>query len=516
MSKKEFFFYLCLLSVVCVVLPVIVYQFTNNANKITVEAPRTFKENAIDKQEIAYVEPVLAEQIWKQPLPPKQEIIDYPVAENGPKQPSQSLSIEQNPDRFLSGPAKRASAAPSSYRSVQQMVDSKTVKTAENFPHARFYEDDDLQENATKTASKSSRPENFNQTNSFCPPDVPLPPIFTSTPLTPAPPPSVPMPLNVEPYICAAPCQESCTSAYQALACSAWEYPHRFYVDHVEGRWLDNHEGYTSVGFFSALRSIGFCNNIVPFIDARYHIFNDGKKAGNFGGGLRYINYQRHIAFGINAFYDFRESSWNHYYHDIGLGMEMLSPYLDVRLNGYIPVGKKNAFSSTEVFDNYIGDYEATLRRKKSSLWGVDGEIGRWLKKSSPCDFFDLYAAIGGHYFTSSHHEQKSLYGVDARLLTNLGSFFVFELRGGYDRVYHGMIQGRLTLSLPLELLYYGLGYMIGQCGPIQYGCCPPACNPCCGEFFEPVQRQEIMVLSKKNCCWTWNWDQEGCGCSRK
>lgn len=512
MGKKEFFFYLSLLGTCCVVLPVVAYQVASHSSRNKSEVLQSFYESPVNKkssqeQEIAYTEE----------RTPSYDSDFVAVEQDAYSLDPSPLMAEQNSNVFVTEPEVEKSVAKTYYKTVRQMVDNQTTKISDagdqdDFLHPQIAESREVEESeplVPSTQIPTPIPENLNQERSFLPPVI--------EPLSPPSSPTVaftPVPLSYEPNVYPAPYQASCETSYQCLSYNAWEYPQRLYVDYVEGRWLDNHEGYTSLGVFYAFRNIGFCE-IVPFIDLRYHIFNDGKRAANFGGGLRYINYQRRMAFGINAYYDFRKGSWNHYYKDIGLGVEILSPCVDVRLNGYIPVGKRDAFSSARIFDQFEGDFLATCRQKRSSLWGVDGEVGRWLKRKCPCDFFDLYGAIGWHYFSSRDHHKKDLYGGDVRLLTNLGSFFVFELRGGYDSVYHGMVQGRLTLSVPTEMLGYGLSYLTGT-GPIAYDCCKPACNPCCGEFFEPVQRQEIMVLSKKDCCWTWNWEDEGCECSDK
>lgn len=281
----------------------------------------------------------------------------------------------------------------------------------------------------------------------------------------------------------------------KAECCEVWGDPYRIYVDHVEGKWLDNHDGYSSIGLFLASPLVN-CNYI-SFLDVRFHEFNRGRAAGNVGGGFRYIDRRQLRAFGINAYYDYRKGSWRNHFQQAGIGFELLSLCLDLRVNGYLPIDSSN-YSKKQRFNNFIGNFHATCRIRQSGAWGGDLELGRWIVRRCPCDFFDLYGAIGAYFYNSRSHD-SNVVGGEIRLASNLGRYFNFEVKGGYDRIYHGNFQGRVTFTLPLNL----------SCLADCFSCCKESC--CLRELaYQPVQRQEIIVLSKKECCWTWNWDDEG------
>lgn len=304
----------------------------------------------------------------------------------------------------------------------------------------------------------------------------------------------------------------------------AWDYPVQIYLDHVEGHWLDNHDGYTTFGAFFASPNI-VTNSTLIFCDARLHMFNEGKSAGNFGGGLRHIFHEHSKVFGINAYYDYRIGNWNKYFHQVGLGLELLSPTWDLRVNGYLPTSGWG-HSKTVRFDNFVGDFFATRRKRRKGLAGGDVEIGYWIKRRELCDWYDLYGAVGTYYY-SSQKDQRAAFGGEVRLAANVGRFFNFEVRGGYDKVYHGHVQGRITLTIPFDMKYItgGMTWFEDdrpQCPiidiyvkrnsfePAYIPCETQNCNDgyCINEIaYQPVRRQEIMVLSKKECCWTWNWD---------
>lgn len=291
--------------------------------------------------------------------------------------------------------------------------------------------------------------------------------------------------------VCSTECDQESQCCHVAECCEVWGDPFRIYADHVEGKWLDNQDGYSSIGIFLALPSLESCN-IFPFLDLRFHVFNHGETAGNFGGGLRYIDRKNARVFGVNAYYDYRETDWRRNFDQVGLGFEVLTSCFDVRLNSYWRLGDFR-HSKTHVFDNFIGGFIATCERRQSGTWGGDLELGRWLVNRCPCDFFDLYGAIGAYYYNAEGHDNQ-IVGAEVRLASNLGRYVNLELKGGYDEVYRGSLQGRITLTFPLS----DIGNL--------FNCCLDSC--CIREIaYQPVQRQEIIVLGKKDCCWTWNWD---------
>ncbi len=268
-----------------------------------------------------------------------------------------------------------------------------------------------------------------------------------------------------------------------------WQSPSRSSLSHTEGNWLDNHEGYTSIGTFSELPFFETCS-FTPFIDVRGHFFNDGKTAANVGIGFRFQKEGRSEIFGVNAFYDFREASWNHIFHQAGIGFEYLTPCADFRLNAYLPLGSSLAHSSTKVFQ-YEGGYRASAKSQRLSYGGADFEMGTWLKRPGACNFFDLYGAIGAYYYAARHHHRNE-YGSKARLEARFLDYFSFELKGGFDEVYHGMAQGTLAVAIPLDLIFDG---------------CRNTCScPNDRALYQSIHRQEIIALSKKQCCMKWNW----------
>ncbi len=67
--------------------------------------------------------------------------------------------------------------------------------------------------------------------------------------------------------------------------------PFRIMARHIEPGGIGYHQGYTTLeGFFSLYNG---WNHWLPFLDARCHIFNDGRPSVNAGLGLRYLKNHR-------------------------------------------------------------------------------------------------------------------------------------------------------------------------------------------------------------------------------
>ncbi|MBA3239066.1 MAG: inverse autotransporter beta domain-containing protein [Parachlamydiaceae bacterium] len=271
-----------------------------------------------------------------------------------------------------------------------------------------------------------------------------------------------------------------------------WNYPLYGYIDHVEGEWFDNSQGYTSLGVFKGLPELEFCQTIA-FVDGRVHFFNSGKTAANVGAGLRHMIPSTGHVIGANVYYDYRKASVAHY-NQVGVGIEYLTQCWDFRINGYIPLEKKKRSKNRY---NYAGGYFATCQEKQSALSGVDFEIGSWLRRCGGYNSLDLYGAIGAHYY------DKHRYGPEARIVANIARYLFIEVKAGYDKHHGCMAQGRINLSFPID------GNLFCNIANV----CESSCeNYCCIEdLYQPVHRQEIINLGSKKRCWTWNWDDDSC-----
>ncbi len=283
--------------------------------------------------------------------------------------------------------------------------------------------------------------------------------------------------------------------ASAAEDCVACISPMRLDFRHIEANGIGYRTGYTTAGFFASLPQT-WCN-FSPFIDLRGHVFNDGKWAANVGIGARSLG-QR--IYGANLYYDYRQVEKEHF-NQLGLGLESLGTRWDFRMNGYLPVGRKKtpAFDKKHVeicaFDAFSGNSiltdEITITRKKIefAMSGVDAEVGFHLLRHSDC--MDLLAAIGPYYF---HGEfGKHALGGKARFVAQFNDYLALEGITSYDNLFHGIVQGQVTLSIPL-----GSPRNVFEC---RQSCLCDCCDAdvLAMRFMQPVQRDEIIVASRKH-----------------
>ena len=284
---------------------------------------------------------------------------------------------------------------------------------------------------------------------------------------------------------------ESSEPVFQEYRSSRWGADNiRLYVSHIEGKGIGYNEGYTSLGI--ALFPPFFCScSFQPFLDLRGHVFDDGRFAANAGGGFRYAYSPLSAVLGLNVYYDYRQMRRGNF-NQIGVGFEYLSNCLDLRVNGYIPIGNQFADVRTRHFDDFIGDFHATCRNEAVSTGGFDMEVGTWLNKWLPCNWCIpcIYVAAGPYYYTPKCG--CSYTGGQFRAEMTFCSAWTVDLLTSYDRHNHGIVQGRIAYSIPLDRLFCG-----SSCD---------SCSWCDCLMRQPVQRHEI-IATQRTCDWTWNWD---------
>jgi Inverse autotransporter, beta-domain len=262
-------------------------------------------------------------------------------------------------------------------------------------------------------------------------------------------------------------------------------------IRHLEGKGLGYNSGETVVEAFlsSWLESRP---SYLLFTDLRAHFLDDGEKAANAGVGLRYVF--RENFFGINTFYDYRNSHRKGY-HQVGIGMEYVTGPWRLNANGYFPVGaKKSAFFHIHkkidyAFEGFSGHSlllnKRTLIHKKRevALTGGDLELGTDLNQVSrwvSCFDCPIYAGIGTYYY-DARKLKKHACGVKGRLKANVNPYVSFEVSGSYDSLFKGIVQGAVQLSFPLG------------------GCNNSVCCFAGNEYlYDSVQRNDVMVLTKQ------------------
>ncbi len=253
---------------------------------------------------------------------------------------------------------------------------------------------------------------------------------------------------------------------------------------HIEGRGVGYKSGYTTLSLFGGWQND---SSFLPFVNLRGHIFDDGLPAGNAGLGFRYLRNGNFCqVFGANLFYDFRRFK-HHNFQQVGAGFEVLGSRWDFRANGYVPAGRRHSNYSRWHFDRFEKHHLIIEKKASFSMYGADAEAGAYLVKKNP---FYLYAAAGPYYFTKGFG--RDAVGGEARLKAALGEMWGLQVSGSYDSLFHSIVQGQISFSIPL--------------GPKQKikaksSGCLAACDE--SKFFktrmsQEVDRAEIIVLSNR------------------
>ena len=217
--------------------------------------------------------------------------------------------------------------------------------------------------------------------------------------------------------------------------CGLSPSPIRIATRYTIGRGVGYSEGYTTFeGFFAPPPLLD--NSWIPFLDARGHVFNNGKFAVNAGLGVRYLNSR---VWGINAYYDYRNTVHQHY-NQVSLGLESLGITWDFRINGYLPVGdKKSPFYDIQ-FDSFLGNELLVSLKQEFAMKGANAEVGAHITKMENAQ---LYAALGPYYF---QNEGKRSWGGEGRLVFEAYKHIRLQVNGSYDSLFKGIIQGEVGI----------------------------------------------------------------------
>lgn len=215
--------------------------------------------------------------------------------------------------------------------------------------------------------------------------------------------------------------------------------PLQITVKHIEGKGIGYNEGYSTLeGFFTPTNHLS--SNLSPFIEAKIHVFNNGLPAVNGGLGLRYLSSR---TWGLNAYYDFRKTHHRNY-NQVSIGLESLGKIWDFRINGYLPIFGKISSPFGIKFGHFTDHSMILSEKKEFALKSIQAEIATHAIKirHSPA-----YLAAGPYYLTGP---KGSAWGGRARLCFDFFSCFSAEGSASYDNIFKGIIQGQLSLNIPL------------------------------------------------------------------
>ncbi len=216
---------------------------------------------------------------------------------------------------------------------------------------------------------------------------------------------------------------------------------------HRAGDGVGYSKGYSTAAVFL---TPNWNRNFQPFLNVQGHIFNNGKWATNLGIGSRWRVGESPWVLGGNFYYDWRQITNAFSPHQMGVGAEVLNPYLDLRVNGYIPIGTTSK-AQQGVFDTFSGHNVFCTNDAFAALSTIQAEVGSYLP--GWFRYFDMYAAIGPYYLFERNVAGVTLgnaLGVKARLSAKLYDGIEAGFDITYDDIFNTRPQGYIALSLPL------------------------------------------------------------------
>lgn len=267
--------------------------------------------------------------------------------------------------------------------------------------------------------------------------------------------------------------------------------PERIGLSHTEGSGLGYSIGYSSLDLF--LSQPLFNQTVVPFIDLRGHLFNNGKYAANAGFGLRFLSCRDQV-FGANVFYDYLENK-RHIYHQVGFGLEMLAGCWDVTLNGYFPVGdhRTNIYRFSYDFGS-PNSLPIFLLKAREQLAMKGGDLSFTYRFSLDCHF-EASVTIGPYlYFGRSaktvnafRSKQVDAYGGLLRAYLSFMDYAYLEGIGTYDSEFKGNGQVKIGLCLPFDLTFKECPCSFNEKSCLQ------------DRLYSRVKRNEVIVIDSIN-----------------
>lgn len=261
-------------------------------------------------------------------------------------------------------------------------------------------------------------------------------------------------------------------------------------VRHIENKGVGYKTGYTTLEIFLAPSPDWW--TVMPFLDLRGHVFDDGRFGSNMGIGFRKPAGCR--VYGFNTYWDYRKTKRAHY-NQVGFGFETLGADWDFRFNGYLPVGAKTSRpfdvdkKSTVNFATFRGNNalieQNTYSKHKLeyAMKGFDAEAAFHVIKNKNFDFFP---AIGPYVY---QFRNKQAFGGRLRFSANIFQYLSLDLITTYDNRFHTNVQGSIGINIPLGPKFNpSVNARFSQCQDSYY---------LYERMLQNVIRQEIVVVDK-------------------
>lgn len=201
-------------------------------------------------------------------------------------------------------------------------------------------------------------------------------------------------------------------------------YVQRYGIAHDVGDGIGYGQSFTTLEFMTPIRGDLVWDNL--FADCRFLIRNDATVGANLGIGYRHYSLAQNRIWGVNVFYDYRQTDFNDF-KQLGVGLESLGALIDFRANAYIP----DVYETRGFVPNRFREHILIINRDEVAMTGGDVEAGVTL-----LDLDRVQTRVfGGGYHFDGHGNQNAT-GWRARAEATLDQKYWLDVAVQDDQVF--------------------------------------------------------------------------------
>ncbi|KTD08245.1 inverse autotransporter beta domain-containing protein [Legionella jamestowniensis] len=232
-------------------------------------------------------------------------------------------------------------------------------------------------------------------------------------------------------------------------------------------------------GYFGN-RALGEFDGMVPiygnqdgilYVDGLGKLGSDDGYLGSIGGGLRGIH--NNYLWGAYVFGDYNRTSRGQHFPVVNPGLELMTNYLDIHVNGYFPTTKQKSEGiflgsdlGTTQYISFTGhsQFDSLINVVEEVGNGVDGEIGLTLPETrnlrlfgggyhfAPQNTSDINGIVGGVEVPINHNLTVAFRDSYDNVQKNTALFTVRFTLGGIKKSEQPTVRDRLLDPIPRHL----------------------------------------------------------------
>jgi parallel beta-helix repeat protein len=203
------------------------------------------------------------------------------------------------------------------------------------------------------------------------------------------------------------------------------------------------------VGYLDFLVPLYFSEKSLLFFNPKASFDSEDNVEWNVGIGYRHLLADDRLILGGNVFYDGRKSYSGNYFHQIGVGAEVLSEWVNARVNGYISLS--DAHGADRWREYYFGPTSLNYSwayRIEEPMSGLDYEVG--FKVPGLSNYVETWVYGGGYTYFSDYTD--NMVGWGGRIEMVPADFVKVNFIARDDNIRGTEFAGEVTLELPFSI----------------------------------------------------------------